>query len=158
MLVGRDTAFETTDLNEVAALSRNTLQHHIEAKGGVVEFDHLPIIQAIPLQMEQLFTNLIGNAVKYARKDNPPHIKIEAQQTGSGWKISFSDNGIGFDESYSKKIFEIFQRLHTKSEYEGTGIGLAICKKIVQNHNGNISATSTIGVGTTFTIELPNEN
>ena len=110
--------------------------------------------------MEQLFTNLIANAIKYAKKDIPPKINITAeeipsQQGGKLWKIQVRDNGVGFDEIYKEKIFQIFQRAHSKNEYPGIGIGLAICKKIVENHKGSISASSLNGEGAIFTIILP---
>jgi signal transduction histidine kinase len=118
--------------------------------------------------MHQLFINLIANAVKYARTDVPPKITITSQLINvedikkpvylhhkSYWKIAFEDNGIGFESQYEDKIFELFQRLHGKNEFEGTGIGLAICKKIVQNHNGYIFAEGRPGKGATFLIYLP---
>ena len=115
--------------------------------------------------MDQLFTNLIGNAIKYSKDGISPVIKIDAQKinarengsllAGDAWKIEFSDNGIGFDERFLEKIFQMFQRLHTKDAYSGTGIGLAICKKIMENHSGTITAKSTPGTGSVFSIYLP---
>jgi light-regulated signal transduction histidine kinase (bacteriophytochrome) len=105
--------------------------------------------------MEQLFINLIENGIKYARPDRPPSIEINATQLEETWKIDFSDNGIGFNELYEKKIFEVFQRLHSSDEYSGTGIGLAICKKIVENHRGIITAKSNLDEGSVFSIILP---
>jgi signal transduction histidine kinase len=118
--------------------------------------------------MEQLFTNLIGNCLKYRKKDVVPKILLESQRihrnqitedfvkkSRNYHKISIVDNGIGFDSKNADKIFELFQRLHAKTEYSGTGIGLSICKKIVENHNGHIRATSEPGLGTTFYIYLP---
>jgi len=120
--------------------------------------------------MHQLFLNLIGNALKYAKSDVAPHIKItakkvtinedegEVKQTGTFWKIEFSDNGIGFEQQYEHKIFEVFQRLHGKTDYAGTGIGLSICKKIVEKHKGTITATGELNVGATFTFLLPDNS
>jgi signal transduction histidine kinase len=120
------------------------------------------------LQFSQLFSNLIMNSLKYRKAGTKPVIKISAEMVQAGeiaeegsfrdgqyWKIEFRDNGIGFDQKYADRIFELFQRLHGKSEYEGTGIGLAICKKIVQNHNGFISASGQPGAGAVFNIYLP---
>ena len=118
----------------------------------------------LPDQMEQLFINLIGNAIKYSKPGISPVINISSQKLKAGekdnllgkdaWKINFSDNGIGFDERYLEKIFQMFQRLHNKDTYSGTGIGLAICKKIAENHNGLITANSIPGEGSTFTVFL----
>ena len=117
--------------------------------------------------MHQLFLNLISNSLKYSKQDVGPIIKISSEkgtgseiaghvkENGSFWKIEVSDNGIGFEQQYENKIFEVFQRLHGKKEYEGTGIGLSICKKIVQVHHGTISAIGNPGIGSTFTFYLP---
>jgi signal transduction histidine kinase len=119
--------------------------------------------------MEQLFNNLISNAIKYRGLENPRIVvgfkKLKKNEitddfikkSKSYYRISVLDNGIGFDQEHAEKIFELFQRLHQKNEYSGTGIGLAICKKIVQNHNGHIIANSTLGIGTAFYFYLPAE-
>lgn len=123
---------------------------------GVLATKELPTINADSLQMRQLFQNLIGNALKFHQPDIPPEVVISAQITSNGYcEIRVADNGIGFEEKYLDRIFTVFQRLHTRSEYEGTGIGLAICRKIVEGHNGTITATSTPGKGSTFIILLP---
>lgn len=156
---GKNAEFETVDLNETAALAVNTLHESILEKDASIEYEGLPVINAIRYQMEQLFTNIISNALKYAKQDVKPHIKIEAKKTqtakGNSWEISFSDNGIGFDNRYKDKIFEIFQRLHGKAAYSGSGIGLAICKKIAENHNGSITAHSDNKNGAVFIITIP---
>jgi len=133
----------------------------------VIEVGELPEIEAVPGQMRQVFQNILSNALKFSRKDNPPVIHVQAEVVadktigspatagGNYCRISISDNGIGFDEQYRDKIFTIFQRLHTKEKYEGTGIGLAITKKIVDKHNGIITATSVENEGSTFIIVLP---
>lgn len=154
---GKEGSYEVTNLNEIATLSVQTLQEQIIEKGAAIEYKNLPVLHAIPYQMEQLFTNIIGNSLKYSKKDVKPVIRIETQKSGSDWKILFTDNGIGFDETFKLKIFEIFQRLHTRIEYSGTGIGLAICKKIVENHHGKIIANSVIGTGSIFTIIIPQD-
>jgi signal transduction histidine kinase len=151
---GKESFFENTDLTEMAELSLQTLQEQIKEKDAIITFSELPVIKAIPWQIEQLFTNLIGNSIKYAKKDLQPKISIDCEAKDNFNVITFKDNGIGFDENYKEKIFEIFQRLHTKSEYTGTGIGLAICKKIVSNHHGSIIAKSE-GTGAEFIISLP---
>ena len=102
-----------------------------------------------------LFQNLIGNALKYRSKERLPYIEIKTMEEDKEWKISISDNGIGIDDRYYDKIFVIFQRLHKKYEYNGTGIGLAICKKIVENHGGSIGVTSKVGIGSSFHFTLP---
>ena len=107
--------------------------------------------------MRQLLQNLITNAIKFRAKDRDPGIKIEYTSDDEYHKISVIDNGIGIDEKYVQKIFAVFQRLHAKNAFEGTGIGLAVCKKIVQRYNGSIDVTSKLNVGTTFTVNLPIE-
>jgi len=162
---------EETDLNLVLEEVKSDLSNSLENKNAVVDSEILPIVQADPVQFKQLFTNLISNAVKYSKPDVAPLIKISASLVrgkdigeadaiaGQGyWKITFEDNGIGFDQKYEHKIFELFQRLHGKLEYQGTGIGLAICKKIMRNHEGFISAIGTLNSGAVFYIFLPLKN
>jgi PAS domain S-box-containing protein len=120
-----------------------------------VTIEKLPTISGIPDQIRQLFSNLLSNAIKYKNLKGPSRIHVTSSQQDGYWKITVSDNGIGFDPQYADRIFELFQRLHGRSEYEGTGIGLAICKKIVQNHGGFIKAIGTPGAGASFEIYLP---
>jgi signal transduction histidine kinase len=135
----------------------------IREAGGAVEVGPLPVVQADPTQMRQLMQNLIGNALKYRREEASPVVRVEsgpvAPDAGAAGRqmveITFRDNGIGFDEKYKDRIFGVFQRLHGRLEYEGTGIGLAICRKIVERHNGKIDVRSKPGTGTTFTVQLP---
>jgi PAS domain S-box-containing protein len=163
-----DIIYEPTDLNILLEEVKINLHDVIDEKNAIIESDSLPVVQIIPLQFHQLFLNIISNAIKYSKHGIPPHIKISSQkecgckinEPGINekieyWKISIGDNGIGFEQQYAHKIFELFQRLHGRSEFAGTGIGLAICKKIVQNHNGIISATGNPGVGATFNIFIP---
>ena len=162
--------FVKTDLNQILNEVKATLHESIKVKNAVINSQQLPTIGAVPVQMNQLFLNLIGNSLKYSQKDIAPLITISAEkvnsieiddqeeQNGLFWKIAISDNGIGFEQQYENKIFEIFQRLHGKTEYEGTGIGLAICKKIILAHHGSISATGKPGTGSTFTFILPGNN
>ena len=158
--VEQELEYEKTDLSKVAADALNNLSDKIEEKQARINIEGLPVINAVPEQMEQLFTNLIANSLKYSKQDKTTVIDIKGEKLPSEngddcWKIIFSDNGIGFDELYKDKIFEIFQRAHSKTQYPGTGIGLAICRKIVENHHGHITARSVPGQGSTFTIMLP---
>ena len=159
--------FETVDLMQTAAEIINEFELTIEQKNALVTFSGLPVIDAIALQMAQLFGNLISNSLKYSKNGIRPEISITGSlltdeeklqyphHKSELYKIEFSDNGIGFDQQYAEKIFNIFQRLHVKNEFAGTGIGLAICKKIIQNHNGYISAEAVDGHGAIFTVILP---
>jgi signal transduction histidine kinase len=173
--------FVPTDLNRIIEQVLSDMEIRVQESGTVVRVDKLPVIEAIPIQMEQLFQNLISNAIKFKQVEKTPLINISAQfikaeelnknapdeisnpTNGSAYKwrseplikISVQDNGMGFNDKYSDKIFEIFQRLHTTKTHEGTGIGLAICKKIVDTHHGNIKVFSKEGEGTTFIIILP---
>lgn len=158
----RGQPYQPLDLNQVAMEVISDLEIRIEETGGRVEVDELPAIEGDPLQMRQVFQNLIGNALKFHRPDAPPLVKVRGQLVGAGGphgpryvRLTFEDNGIGFDERFIEKLFQPFQRLHGRSEYEGSGMGLAICRKIVERHQGSITARSTPGVGTTFTIDLP---
>ncbi len=159
--------FEPCNLNAIIQESRADLQLSIAEKQAVVEYINLPTINGSYVQLSQLFTNLIDNAIKYSKPNIKPQISItcsivDGQKTShplanqkSYHVIKIADNGIGFEKEYAGKIFEIFQRLHGKHEYSGTGIGLAIVKKIVSNHNGFIITESTPGIGSTFIIYLP---
>lgn len=159
--------FVPVDLTATARGIVDDLEASLVATGGQVEIGELPTIAADPTQMRQLLQNLIGNAVKFHRPGEPPRVQVrcrivpttessgEAPGPRARWcEIDVSDNGIGFEEQYRERIFEIFERLHSREEYEGTGIGLAICRKIAERHGGNISAHSTLGQGTTFTVSL----
>ncbi|MCU0464710.1 MAG: PAS domain S-box protein [Anaerolineae bacterium] len=149
---------ETEQLNvgETVEQALYNLQLTIEDSGGEVTVDEpLPELEANRIQLVQLFQNLIGNALKFRAPDRPPHVHIGAQREGRFWRFSVRDNGIGIESEYLERIFVIFQRLHARNEYPGTGIGLAICKKIVDKHGGEIHAESTPGEGTTFSFTLP---
>jgi signal transduction histidine kinase len=147
-----------TDLNEVINTVLSDYDLAVSEKNAVIEKDILPIINAVPSQMHQLFSNLISNALKYSGADPFIEIKYATVISPVGLpqaEITIKDNGIGFDDQYSEQIFKLFQRLHGRSEYNGTGIGLSICKKIVDQHHGTISAKSNIGKGAAFTVLLP---
>lgn len=148
--------FAPTDLAAIAREVIADLETVIGDTRGRVDVAELPVIDADALQMRQLLQNLIGNALKYRRKDTPPVVQLRSScPTGRPCTITVTDNGIGFNEAYADKIFKMFERLHGKAEYEGSGIGLAICRTIVQRHGGTINATSIPGQGATFTVTLP---
>jgi signal transduction histidine kinase len=142
-----------TDCEAVLVQSINDLKIIIEENGAHVTHDPLPTVMADPPQLGQLFQNLIGNAIKF-RSHEPPRVHISASRNGSGWVFSVRDNGIGIPSEYSERIFIIFQRLHNREEYAGTGIGLAICKKIVERHGGHIWVESEVGKGAIFRFSL----
>lgn len=160
--------FESLDLNVILQKVKEELTAGFNESGAVLFAQKLPIIKGIAFEMEQVFTNLIGNSLKYKSIVEVPKITIQAEKVNRSQisesfikiahyyhKISIKDNGIGFSPEYADKIFEVFQRLHQKSEYSGTGIGLSICKKIMENHKGHIHAVGTLGQGAVFVLYLP---
>ena len=160
--------FTPIDLTKIAAEVVSDLQIRLEETEGTVNIEPLPTIYADRTQMRQLLQNLIANALKFHRPGTPPIVTVKARvfteeeesagvatQARETCELTISDNGIGFDEKYLDRIFNIFQRLHGKSEYEGTGIGLATCRKIVERHVGSVTASSIAGEGATFTVTLP---
>lgn len=162
--------YKPADINILLEEAKNNLQEVIDSKKAIIESDQLPVMNVIPFQFSQLISNLLNNALKYSRPDVPPHIKItyglkegkmipgnSVLDLNKYHHISIIDNGISFEQQYAEKIFELFQRLHGKSEYEGTGIGLAICKKIVDNHHGFINAVGDPERGSEFNIYIPSE-
>lgn len=152
--------FAKVDLGKVAREVVADLEERLSQSRGAVNIGELPEIDADPTQMRQLLQNLIGNALKFQRPEVPPVIGLRSEflTTSQGepqCRISITDNGIGFEETYLDRIFQLFQRLHGRNEYEGTGIGLAICRKVVERHRGTITARSKPGEGSTFIITLP---
>jgi two-component system CheB/CheR fusion protein len=159
--------FETTNLNTIVDEVMSDLELSISEKHAVIEVDELPSAEIITGQMRQVFQNIISNSLKFTKKDIHPHIRISSaiidrcsinakeNPYGEYCRITIRDNGIGFDNQYSDKIFTIFQRLHSREKYDGTGIGLAITKKIVEKHNGLISAKSGENKGAEFVIVIP---
>jgi len=160
--------FEVTDLNEILELTLSDLEVTIQQKNATVEIDKLPVIDANPTQMSQLFINLISNSLKFTRPgvkpvialrvDNLSHSEIQKRKLSSGKsyvKITLKDNGIGFSNDNTDRIFAIFQRLRGRSEYEGAGIGLSVCKKVVEGHSGTIEAFGIPDEGAVFEIILP---
>ncbi|HOZ76040.1 MAG TPA: response regulator [Flavobacterium sp.] len=159
---------ETCDLNEIVEEVNTDLEHLFEEKGGIIRIHgELPKVAGVPSQLRQVFQNLIGNALKFAKSETKPEIDITAEYTerlefdapvaskGAYHRITVKDNGIGFDQDYKEKIFTLFQRLHHKDVYEGTGIGLSIARKIIEKHQGLITGESETGQGARFIILLP---
>lgn len=167
-LTAPESTFRQVDLEKQMLQVINDFELLIQEKNAVIKCEALPVIEANPLQMNQLFTNLLSNSLKF-NDSARPEIRITAQPVDAAenlrmeglnkqlsyYLLEFSDNGIGFDQRHAERIFTIFQRLHTRQEYSGTGIGLALCKKIAVNHQGNIFARSVAGQGATFQIYLP---
>lgn len=150
----REKSLAPVNCAEVLQLTRRHLSKAIEESGAVITHDPLPTVTADASQLEQLFMNLVGNAIKY-RGEEIPSIHVSAKASDGEWLFLLTDNGIGFDMQYSEKIFEMFKRLHGRDKYSGTGIGLAICKKVVENHNGRIWVESQPGAGSTFFFTIP---
>jgi light-regulated signal transduction histidine kinase (bacteriophytochrome) len=150
----RGKEFEPTDCSVFFDQALANLKVTIEESGAVVDRGPLPTVMADKLQIGQLLQNLIGNAIKY-HGDEPPRVHVSAEQKGNEWVFSVRDNGIGIDPQFAERIFVIFQRLHNREEYPGTGIGLAICKKIVERHGGRIWLESQVGTGATFYFTIP---
>ncbi len=162
--------YEPTDFNKILQEVKTDFAEPIGQKKIKLQTGKLPVLMAVPIQINQLFTNLIGNAIKYGQSVENPKIEITAKKVPGKelhfegadtqmpyWKISVRDNGIGFDQIYENQIFELFQRLHSRQEYAGTGIGLAICKKIMRNHKGFISAVGEVGAGAIFSMYFPTQ-
>lgn len=163
-----DRKFKNTDLNQIMEKVKKDFKEEIAKKNALIEVMDICEIFVIPFQFHQLMHNLISNALKYSSPKRPPHIKISSRNInykelnnkelaprGEYCQITFSDNGIGFEPRFSTKIFEVLQKLHGKEDYPGTGIGLAIVKKIIDNHNGIITATSELDKGATFSMYIP---
>ena len=166
----KEDAFKEVPLENILTNLINDFELLLSEKNGVINYDTLPVVKGIPLQMTQLFSNLISNSFKYNDKEPVINIswrKLNADEVKSYSKlnmessyvmIKFEDNGIGFESQFSERIFAVFQRLHSKQAYSGTGIGLALCRKIVENHSGILFANGLPGIGATFTIILPQIN
>jgi light-regulated signal transduction histidine kinase (bacteriophytochrome) len=163
----RGQPFVSVDLAQVTQEVLSDLELRLQQTQGRVEVRALPTIEADPLQIRQLLQNLLSNALKFHRHGEAPVVKLGSQLLDQNnqpvenaaiaefCQIIVEDNGIGFDEKYLDRIFNVFQRLHSRSEYEGTGMGLAICRKIAQRHYGSITARSTLGQGATFIVTMP---
>ena len=153
-VTAQDKVFERVDCNGILEEALSNLRVAVEENRAVVTHDPLPTVMADGGQLGQLFQNLIGNAIKFRGKE-PPQVYVSAERRTGEWLFSVRDNGIGVDPQYAERIFVIFQRLHNREEYPGTGIGLALCKKIVERHGGRIWVASQTGQGTTFHFTLP---
>jgi PAS domain S-box-containing protein len=147
--------FARVDLNELIGEVISDLENQIDRTKGQVQTSKLPVIEADPTQMHQLLQNLITNGLKFHQEGQPPLIVVSASNTRNRCQLFIKDNGIGFESQYIDRIFKPFQRLHSRQEYEGSGMGLAICRRIVERHGGAITATSTPGEGSTFIVNLP---
>jgi signal transduction histidine kinase len=160
--------FSKTDLNLILNEAKKELRDSIEEKKAAMQSDDLPEAHVIPFQFRQLLVNLLMNSIKYSKPDVPPRIRItygkipgknivsqSANPSLDYHRFCVTDNGIGFEQQYALRIFELFQRLHGRFEYPGTGLGLAICKKIMENHHGFIEATSVLNEGATFIMYFP---
>jgi len=151
-----ETALADTPSEKAFAQALGNLRGAIADNGAQVTHGPLPVVQADPTQLVQLFQNLMGNAIKYQANGNVPHVHVSAERAGrERWLFSVQDNGIGIEPRYFEKIFGMSQRLHKRTEYAGTGIGLAMCKNIVERHGGTIAVESHPGSGSTFTFTLP---
>jgi light-regulated signal transduction histidine kinase (bacteriophytochrome) len=159
-------AFETVDLNQIAADVIRALESQIQEVSGEVRCESLPVVEADPTQMCQLFRHIIRNALLYHRPDATPHVVIgeatplvgELPQEGTPeeyCQIRFLDDGIGIDPKYARRVFQPFQRLHTRQEYDGTGMGLAICRRIIERHAGSIHLQPDVDCGAAFLVTLP---
>lgn len=147
--------FMPVDLREIARETLADLEVQIHEAAAQIIVDDLPRVEADPVQMRQLFQNLLGNALKFRKDGEPPRVRVASCRDGDRAILSFEDSGIGFDDRYADRIFKPFQRLHASGRYPGTGIGLAICRKIVERHGGSLSVKSSPGAGATFLVTLP---
>jgi signal transduction histidine kinase len=156
--VGRTTErFEPVDTTTAVARAISLLDHRITETGARIDYDRLPVVPGDPTLLTALFQNLIANAVKYHDPDVPPRVQISAHRDGNVWLFTIKDNGIGIDPQYAERIFTIFQRLHLRDQYGGTGIGLALCRRIVEFHRGKIWLAESAGPGATFQFTIPSE-
>jgi PAS domain S-box-containing protein len=154
-LVGAgEISFEEIDLEQIVSQVLEKLGDEVKQVGAIVSVGSLPVVQGVSSQLEQLFQNLIQNSLKFRKPDVPPRIEISSKDCGEAWQVTIADNGIGIDPKFSTRIFGMFQRLHTHEEYSGSGIGLAICKKIGEFHGGKIWVNSELGQGTKFHFTL----
>ena len=154
-IIRSENPFEKVDLNTEVQHVLSDLEFAIDESGASVEIAKFPDILGNRIQLRQLFQNLIGNGLKYVAPGVKPAIRVEAKIMNKALEISFVDNGIGIKPEHVERIFQPFKRLHKRNEYKGTGIGLALCKKIVEQHNGTISVKSEYGKGSAFVVQLP---
>ena len=150
----REVALEPVDLGEIMESVRTDLSHYITGAAATVDVGDLPVVMADRTQLRQLLQNLIGNAVKF-RGEAAPVVRVTARETPAGWAVSVADNGIGIDPRFADRVFQVFQRLNPVERYPGTGIGLAVCRRIVERHGGTLTLESVPDKGSTFTFTLP---
>ena len=148
--------WQQLQLQSLVADALKQLRLRVQETAAVVTIDELPVVMADARQMGQLMSNLLGNALKFLG-DAPPRVHVFASREAGAWRINVKDNGIGIEPRHFERIFQMFQRLHLRSAYEGTGIGLTICKKVVERHGGHIGVESTPGAGATFYFTLPDQ-
>lgn len=154
-ITGQRMPFSSINLRELIDNIKDDFAIYLEQTGGNISIDALPSLDGDHYQLYQLFFQLIDNSLKFRHRQRPPHIRISSRQADGMCHITVRDNGIGFEEKYCERIFGIFQRLHPAGSYEGTGIGLALCRKIVYRHKGSITASGIPEQGATFEIALP---
>jgi light-regulated signal transduction histidine kinase (bacteriophytochrome) len=157
-LLGRDRIITAIDCNILVNAVLSDLDHSIKVSNGKVTVQELPTVNGFETELRLLFQNLIANAIKFHRDDESPEIKISAANSENEWIFSIQDNGVGIEPKYKDKVFIIFQRLHKRNEFSGTGIGLAHCKKVVELHGGKIWVESTPGEGSNFMFTIPKNN
>jgi light-regulated signal transduction histidine kinase (bacteriophytochrome) len=155
--VSRGSDFAPVDCNVILEECLPGLRLAMEEADARVTWEDLPTIRADALQIANLFQHLIGNAIKFRSRERAPHVHVSVEREGSAWLFRVRDNGIGIEQRYATRVFVIFQRLHGRDEYPGTGIGLALCKKIVERHGGTIWFESVPGEGTTFVFRIPDQ-
>ncbi|WP_276504866.1 PAS domain S-box protein [Terrimonas pollutisoli] len=155
--IGRDRSIEAVDCNKVINEVLTDMHFNIKEAQAQLKVNEMPVINANKIEIKQLFQNLIGNALKFKKKNIKPEIQVHCEEKNNEWEFSVNDNGVGIKEEYLEKIFLIFQRLHTEEQYPGTGIGLATCKKIVELNEGNIWVSSKPGIGSTFYFTIPKQ-
>jgi light-regulated signal transduction histidine kinase (bacteriophytochrome) len=153
--LGQNTKLTKTDCKKLLENVLADLSKLIKASGATIEVSDLPELHIYEIELGQVFQNLITNAIKFSKKDSAPSVRIHAEKLTSKWQFSVSDKGIGIESIHFDRIFDIFQRLHNSQDYEGTGIGLANCKKIIQLHKGEIWLESVVNDGTTFYFSIP---
>jgi light-regulated signal transduction histidine kinase (bacteriophytochrome) len=152
--LGRYSSLISVDFNLLVKDVVADLSHLIQSSGAKINVGILPVANAYEVEMRQVFQNLLTNALKFRKKEIIPEINISAHPLENGWSFSIEDNGIGIDKAHFDRIFDIFQRLHHREDYEGNGIGLANCKKIIELHKGNLTVKSTLGEGSTFSFSI----
>ena len=156
-VLGQNRELSEVDCNEILNDVKQDLDHTISQSNTIITWGNLPVLTAYKSELRLLFQNLISNAIKFQRPENQPKIEITSESSGEYWKFKVSDNGIGIKEKYKEKIFSIFKRIHSKEEYEGTGIGLSHCKKIVDMHDGKLWVESEEGEGSDFYFTIRKE-